>query len=407
MKIEQKMAQQQQTEELQKLAALVAQGMKNETPNLVEITPPKEVLSDFSTMFAQFKDSNSEKLFHVPNFETSLKNAMAPKTVRLTPEDYGLMSDSKNQIPIKKVAPALVLRDEPILVHEDEYNVQRYLNESQREIDGKGVVPKRSYCRPVTSAELREIRPTTRLPPTLRYRMLPPPRSWNIPVKPVTIPNKANDPPGTEYFPNGVKKWKYVSPAERRRLGLIRMVSDRDESANSIPTHGPSMTTSTMYAAYDPAIGKVLGDMGKPKFSGKAEDWQKFKMGWERHVAILTESSPSKNLPDLILLEALKGSLDPHTQKLLEKGQEDDIYLTYEQFWHDLETEFETDLTSKHRAAWKAVKLSDPENLTLKNWKTFFLDFQVRKNRVEDWTEVEEYAMIMQNLSSSWRKKID
>jgi len=44
--------------------------------------------------------------------------------------------------------------------------------------------------------------------------------------------------------------------------------------------------------------------------------------------------------------------------------------------------------------------------LTLQNWKKFCTEFEIHRNRVEDWTEVEEYNLLLKNLSSYWRKKI-
>jgi len=173
-----------------------------------------------------------------------------------------------------------------------------------------------------------------------------------------------------------------------------------DSSVGAIPVGIPT------FGMFNPMLNNLFTQLKAPQFTGKAEDWQNFKKEWLKYLNLLKSSTPGGQLPDNVLLQALKSSLDTQTQRILVKREELDTSITYIQFWGELETEYETDLTNKHRAAWKSVKLDDPENLTFKNWRKFITEFEIRRNRIEDWTEIEEYQLIMQNLFSTWRKKI-
>ena len=68
-------------------------------------------------------------------------------------------------------------------------------------------------------------------------------------------------------------------------------------------------------------------------------------------------SSQGQNLPDRLFLEMLRGALDAPNRKLLQKMEEFNPDLSYQEFWNELEEEFEVDLRYRHRAAWQQVKL--------------------------------------------------
>ena len=71
-----------------------------------------------------------------------------------------------------------------------------------------------------------------------------------------------------------------------------------------------------------------------------------------------------------------------------------------------MESEFECDLKPRHRAAWQQVRLENSEKLTLRDWKHFANEFEIRRNRVESWTEEQEYDHLMKQLPQEWRLKI-
>ena len=75
--------------------------------------------------------------------------------------------------------------------------------------------------------------------------------------------------------------------------------------------------------AMNPILVQILGAMGQPKFSRKSDDWQQFAKDWQEYIRVLATLAPGGEVPDVILLQALKGCLDEATknelQKLLER----------------------------------------------------------------------------------------
>ena len=94
----------------------------------------------------------------------------------------------------------------------------------------------------------------------------------------------------------------------------------------------------------NPLINKVLAQMALPKFWGKSEDWPAFKKLWRKYLGIIFLIAHGQDVPDGVLLEILKATLDAHTKKLLQKREELNPALTYQEFWAELENEFECDL---------------------------------------------------------------
>jgi hypothetical protein len=78
----------------------------------------------------------------------------------------------------------------------------------------------------------------------------------------------------------------------------------------------------------------------------------------------------------------------------------------FDEFWAELEEEFEIDLQAKYRNAWHRVKLYNPDKLTLKSWKGFCVDFELHRNRVQGWTEDEERDLLLKQLPQNWRGKV-
>ena len=74
--------------------------------------------------------------------------------------------------------------------------------------------------------------------------------------------------------------------------------------------------------ALNPIFAQILGTMVPPKFSGLADDWQQFAKEWQEYVRVLGTIAVGGELPDVLLLQALKGCLDDATKKELQKLME-------------------------------------------------------------------------------------
>ena len=111
-------------------------------------------------------------------------------------------------------------------------------------------------------------------------------------------------------------------------------------------------------------------------------------------------------IPDYFLLETLNKCLDEISQKLLQRKREENPSLKFSEFWGLLQEEFSSDSSHQQRKAWHQVKLDVSPPLTLEKWRKFQRDFELRKGRVLDWTEVEEYDLIYSQLPEEHQVKI-
>ena len=102
-------------------------------------------------------------------------------------------------------------------------------------------------------------------------------------------------------------------------------------------------------------------------------------------------------IPDALLLEIFRSCLDDTDQKLLEIKREQTFDLTFAEFWASLQSMYDMDSVTQNRLAWEGVKLP-PGELTLERWLSFLMDFQQKRDRVEDRTPHEEYTLLMKSL---------
>ena len=108
----------------------------------------------------------------------------------------------------------------------------------------------------------------------------------------------------------------------------------------------------------------------------------------------------SKRLRSLIffLLETLGKCLDEISQKFLQRKREENPALRFSDFWSLLQKEFSGDSTLQQRKAWNNVKLDTAPPLTGEKWRKFQVEFELRKGRVGDATDLEEYDLIYNQL---------
>ena len=95
------------------------------------------------------------------------------------------------------------------------------------------------------------------------------------------------------------------------------MLTDGDEGKKTLGgglVHGPVMN--------NPLLTGMLSHCRPPRFGGKAEDWQQFRRDWLEYVKMLQWTAPGQDLPDALLLQALKQNLDEETQRDLRRKKE-------------------------------------------------------------------------------------
>ena len=63
-------------------------------------------------------------------------------------------------------------------------------------------------------------------------------------------------------------------------------------------------------------------------------------------------------------------------------------------------------MTQQQRNLWKQVKLDTTQPLTGDKWRKFQREFELRKFRVSDWTENEEYDMIFGQLPEFYQIRV-
>ena len=141
----------------------------------------------------------------------------------------------------------------------------------------------------------------------------------------------------------------------------------------------------------------------KPKFSGLKGDWFTFAKEWEGYVDTIKATQVGLELSDHLRLELLKGSLDETNKKWLQGKREGNPRVTFEEVWEWLGREFGGDYTKKTRDLWKGVRLNQEPPLTTKKWQEFRVEFELRRGRVDDWTEREEHDLLYNQLTDYWK----
>ena len=133
--------------------------------------------------------------------------------------------------------------------------------------------------------------------------------------------------------------------------------------------------------------------------------WPTFAKQWGQHMAMVSACNNGRPLPDMVQLQYLKPALDHSDQLLLENLLERNPRLTFAEFWETLSTLYDRDSQVQLRMAWETVRIAKGD-LTLEKWLEFLREFQLKRDRVEERTEQEEYKLLMRALPQFWQKKI-
>ena len=89
-------------------------------------------------------------------------------------------------------------------------------------------------------------------------------------------------------------------------------------------------------------LAPFLANFPKPKFSGVDVDWVSFVKEWDYWVNLQQEAY-GLAIPDGILLELLRHSLDEVSRLRLQARRESNPGVTFQQFWWELERTFQRD----------------------------------------------------------------
>ena len=142
-------------------------------------------------------------------------------------------------------------------------------------------------------------------------------------------------------------------------------------------------------------------------FSGQqGRDWQQFVREWKPYERILEQAYPPA-LWNAVKLETLKGLLDRTTLTDFQARFEASGEVTFESFWDQIDREFGRDATHQNKQAWLRVRLNiSGKRLTSSEWRDFEKEFVLRRNRVTDRTEAQEYELLMAQLPRYWGDEV-
>ena len=175
------------------------------------------------------------------------------------------------------------------------------------------------------------------------------------------------------------------------------------------PETAPMMPISAIMPWMNPVHGlHILQATKKPSpFSGKhGGDWQQFVREWKPYERILEQSYPSE-LWNTVKIETLKGLLDKSTLADFQAKFEANGGVTFADFWDEIDCEFGRDATHQNRTAWVQVDINKVgSRMTSTEWRAFVKEFILRRNRVDDRTESEEYDLLMRKLPPYWVNEV-
>ena len=154
-----------------------------------------------------------------------------------------------------------------------------------------------------------------------------------------------------------------------------------------------------------PFVVSMLAKGDPPKFSGHSSEWREFSREWEQFRRMLGQMSRDP-LPDEVLLEILKGSLDKASKSKLEARREKSPNVTYTDFWKELCDEFGQDLSAQCRDDWKRVSLKGATHLTTEIWREYRAEFEKALGRVEDIGEWEVVDRVLRELPGELRRDL-
>ena len=103
----------------------------------------------------------------------------------------------------------------------------------------------------------------------------------------------------------------------------------------------------------------------------------------------------------------LKGLLDTATLLDFQTRFEAEGEVDFAEFWEEIDREFGRDANHQNKQAWMRVRLNQAgKRLTSAEWRAFEKEFILRRNRVTDRTEAQEYELILAQLNRYWGDEV-
>lgn len=133
--------------------------------------------------------------------------------------------------------------------------------------------------------------------------------------------------------------------------------------------------------------------------------WKTFERKWTEHLEYVLACNRGMQPPDSLLLGDLRLALDPADQALLERRRDANPRLSYKEFFEELQSLYDRDTVAQQRVAWESLRLP-PGDLTLDKWLEFIRNFQLLRDRVEDWTPQEEHRLLLSQLPRNWQRDV-
>jgi hypothetical protein len=98
----------------------------------------------------------------------------------------------------------------------------------------------------------------------------------------------------------------------------------------------PGVMDMSVLGFMNPMAADMLRTRPRPKFSGKAMDWQQFVREWSAYLRFLGGVCPTA-VQDCMLIEWLTQAMDSTTRKLIERRLETNPQLKYQSIWNELD----------------------------------------------------------------------
>lgn len=186
-------------------------------------------------------------------------------------------------------------------------------------------------------------------------------------------------------------------------------------STSKFSGEGPGLTSARINAlggvepifvnASHPLQAESLRRHKVKKFSGRCEDWEDFERDWNLYLRLMFGSGAV--LDDAAVLTNLKGFLDRGSAAQLDADLRRDPNMSFYAFWARLKGRFAKDVQTIHRQNWLKVGLPRPEEKpSLVEWREFMAHYQDKRALVDDWTEAEDAAQVLRQLTSSLRDRV-
>ena len=119
-----------------------------------------------------------------------------------------------------------------------------------------------------------------------------------------------------------------------------------------------------------------------------------FAKEWETYLHFQELQGPLSDEGRLLLL---RGALDEATNKDIQRRMEGSERPTYASFMRDLEKVFGEGTGWHARQDWREMRGLGSSHLTRDSLRQIWAEFQLRRDRVENWTTREEWELLLQN----------